>query len=70
VWEYFVVHRAAILVPDYIAQDRFGKLLVTWFLKKFPNFYGNRTLIMHDNLPLVSADIYLILFNFSIIWKG
>jgi len=56
------VHRAAILVPDYTLQDRFGKLLVTGFLKKFLNFYGNRTLIVHDNLLFVSARTYLILW--------
>jgi len=55
------VHRGAILVPDYILQDRFGKLLVTDFLKKFPRFYGNRSFIVHDNLLLVSAHTYLIL---------
>ena len=54
-----VFYRAAILIPDYMLQTRFGKLLVTGFLKKFPNFYGNRTLIVHDNLPLVSARTYL-----------
>jgi hypothetical protein len=58
-----VFYRATILVRDFMLQECFGKLLVTGILKKFSNFYGNRTLIVHDNLPLISARTYLILSN-------